>query len=143
MFFSQLKGSTRYQAELEAAELTSTFHLEERLDHTGSELSGGQRRKLSVAIAVCGGSKFVVLDEPTVRGPCRAFPSFSTTYLPLGNLSFHLTFHLTAGGNGPLGSAGALGSPGNPQKGANYSVDHALYGRECVRLSQCSPSSLR
>ncbi|CAE7418986.1 ABCA3 [Symbiodinium microadriaticum] len=65
LFFSQLKGSTRHQAEQEATELTSTFHLEERLDHTGSELSGGQRRKLSVAIAVCGGSKFVVLDEPT------------------------------------------------------------------------------
>ncbi|RYH22367.1 ATP-binding cassette domain-containing protein [archaeon] len=29
----------------------------------GNELSGGQKRKLSVAIAVCGGSKFVVLDE--------------------------------------------------------------------------------
>ena len=26
---------------------------------------GGQQRKLSVAIALCGNSKFVVLDEPT------------------------------------------------------------------------------
>lgn len=66
LFFSQLKGSTKYQAEQEAAELTTRFHLDERLDHLGSELSGGQKRKLSVAIAVCGGSKFVVLDEPTV-----------------------------------------------------------------------------
>ncbi|MFO0116205.1 MAG: ATP-binding cassette domain-containing protein [bacterium] len=28
-------------------------------------LSGGNRRKLSVSIALCGGSKLVLLDEPT------------------------------------------------------------------------------
>jgi ATP-binding cassette subfamily A (ABC1) protein 3 len=28
-------------------------------------LSGGNRRKLSVTIALCGGSKLVLLDEPT------------------------------------------------------------------------------
>jgi ABC-type multidrug transport system ATPase subunit len=65
MFFAQLKGASYEAANEEAETLTTMFHLEERLDHLGNELSGGQRRKLSVAIAVCGGSRFVVLDEPT------------------------------------------------------------------------------
>ena len=28
-------------------------------------MKGGNRRKLSVAIALCGGSKFLIFDEPT------------------------------------------------------------------------------
>lgn len=65
LFFAQLKGASYEAASNEAEELTKLFHLEKRLDNTGEELSGGQKRKLSVGIAVCGGSKFVVLDEPT------------------------------------------------------------------------------
>lgn len=61
-----LCGTCRYvHAEEEAKSLIALFHLEKRMMHLGSELSGGQQRKLSVAIAVCGGSKFIVLDEPT------------------------------------------------------------------------------
>ena len=66
LFFSQLKGFTKEQAAGEVEGLTKQFHLHERLDHTGEELSGGQKRKLSVAIAICGGSKFIVLG-----GYCR------------------------------------------------------------------------
>ena len=39
--------------------------MQERCNHLGSELSGGMKRKVSTAVAVCGGSKFVILDEPT------------------------------------------------------------------------------
>jgi ATP-binding cassette subfamily A (ABC1) protein 3 len=34
-------------------------------DKIASSLSGGSKRKLSVAIALIGGSQFVLLDEPT------------------------------------------------------------------------------
>ncbi|RYH31736.1 ATP-binding cassette domain-containing protein [archaeon] len=65
IFFAQLKGLTYTEAVAEAEQLVSFFHLQNRLDNRGEELSGGQKRKLSVALAVCGGSKFIILDEPT------------------------------------------------------------------------------
>jgi len=34
-------------------------------DTMAKNLSGGSKRKLSVAIALCGNSRFVLLDEPT------------------------------------------------------------------------------
>jgi ABC-type branched-subunit amino acid transport system ATPase component len=39
--------------------------LEEKLDTMAGDLSGGQRRKLSVAIAFLGRPSVVFLDEPT------------------------------------------------------------------------------
>lgn len=75
ILFSLLKGTTLTfsQAEAEADELLKMFQLQNRADHVGAELSGGMKRKVSVAIAVCGGSKFILLDEPTAgMGTCRA-----------------------------------------------------------------------
>ena len=39
--------------------------LGEKRNTLAKNLSGGMKRKLSVAIAFCGGSKVVLLDEPT------------------------------------------------------------------------------
>lgn len=36
-----------------------------KVNSRASTLSGGMQRKLSVGIALCGGSKIVMLDEPT------------------------------------------------------------------------------
>ena len=64
-FSAQLKGASFEEAAAESKALIKIFHLENRAKHLGHELSGGQQRKLSFAIAACGGSKFIVLDEPT------------------------------------------------------------------------------
>ena len=67
LFFSLMKNwaQTFSSAEEEADELLKEFKLDDRASHRGAELSGGMRRKLSTSIAVCGGSKFLLLDEPT------------------------------------------------------------------------------
>ena len=39
--------------------------LSEHIDKIASTLSGGMKRKLSLAMALVGGSKLIILDEPT------------------------------------------------------------------------------
>jgi len=67
IMYALLKGQTVTwaEAEEEADELLERFHLLERSTYLGNELSGGMKRKVSTAIAVCGKSKFVILDEPS------------------------------------------------------------------------------
>ena len=55
------RGERGALAEAAAAEVG----LAEKLDAAASTLSGGQRRKLSVALAFTGDPAVVILDEPT------------------------------------------------------------------------------
>ena len=47
--------------------------LPNKRDEKSSNLSGGMKRKLSVAIAFIGASKCVILDEPTAGGCASSF----------------------------------------------------------------------
>ena len=63
--FYDFKGGDPEKKEDELRKMIKDVGLtidKRKMAHT---LSGGNKRKLSVSIALCGGSKFVLLDEPT------------------------------------------------------------------------------
>ena len=65
-FISRLKGVTDSSAfQQQADELLRDVDLVDKGGSWAKTLSGGQKRALSVALAFVGGSKTVILDEPT------------------------------------------------------------------------------
>ena len=60
---SELKGNKMNMTEIN--NLIDKIELSEKKNSLSSTLSGGQKRKLCVALALCGNSKLVLLDEPT------------------------------------------------------------------------------
>eukprot|EP00594_Rhizosolenia_setigera_P014554 CAMPEP_0178972746 /NCGR_PEP_ID=MMETSP0789-20121207/21232_1 /TAXON_ID=3005 /ORGANISM="Rhizosolenia setigera, Strain CCMP 1694" /LENGTH=1341 /DNA_ID=CAMNT_0020660323 /DNA_START=1119 /DNA_END=5142 /DNA_ORIENTATION=+ len=70
-FFSQIKGlydgkmNDKTLAEKSVSDSIDDVGLTEKRNTYSKNLSGGMKRKLSVAIAFCGGSSVVFLDEPT------------------------------------------------------------------------------
>ncbi|XP_029888453.1 retinal-specific phospholipid-transporting ATPase ABCA4 isoform X4 [Aquila chrysaetos chrysaetos] len=65
LFYSQLKGRSRDEAEQELETMLEDMGLTHKRNEEAQNLSGGMQRKLSVAIAFVGEAKVVVLDEPT------------------------------------------------------------------------------
>ncbi|UYV74613.1 ABCA3 [Cordylochernes scorpioides] len=64
-FYANLKGQDPKETEEEIQSMLSLLHLTEKRNVLASELSGGMQRKLCLGIAVIGGSKVIILDEPT------------------------------------------------------------------------------
>uniref|UniRef100_A0A667XKN2 ATP binding cassette subfamily A member 7 n=1 Tax=Myripristis murdjan TaxID=586833 RepID=A0A667XKN2_9TELE len=64
-FYGRLKGLSEAQVKAELHTLLDDVGLLHKRHEQTKNLSGGMQRKLSVAIAFVGGSKVVVLDEPT------------------------------------------------------------------------------
>jgi len=68
-FFVQVKGGYSGKSRQETKDSISTsiqdVALLEKKETFAKNLSGGMKRKLSVAIAFCGDPKVVFLDEPT------------------------------------------------------------------------------
>lgn len=64
-FYGRLKGLSEQQVRDEMERILQDTGLPHKRRSRTSALSGGMQRKLSVALAFVGGSKVVILDEPT------------------------------------------------------------------------------
>uniref|UniRef100_A0A3B5A5W3 P-type phospholipid transporter n=1 Tax=Stegastes partitus TaxID=144197 RepID=A0A3B5A5W3_9TELE len=64
-FYARLKGLSEEQVKSEIEQILQDTGLPHKRSSRTSTLSGGMQRKLSVALAFVGGSKVVILDEPT------------------------------------------------------------------------------
>ncbi|MCP9257948.1 ATP-binding cassette sub-family A member 1 [Dirofilaria immitis] len=71
-FYGILKGISKNRLNNEVYETMESLSLIASKDKLISHLSGGMKRKLCIGIALIGGSKLVILDEPTAGVDARA-----------------------------------------------------------------------
>ena len=63
--FSTFKGVASNDVQEEVEKILKDFQLEDMKNIVAKNLSAGQRRKLSIAISIIGGSEVIFLDEPS------------------------------------------------------------------------------
>lgn len=61
----ELKDIPRQESQRQITEILDIVMLRDHTNKIAKSLSGGMKRKLSLAMALVGGSKLIILDEPT------------------------------------------------------------------------------
>lgn len=61
----ELKNINRTNMDAQIDEIIDIVMLSEHKNKISKTLSGGMKRKLSLAMALVGGSRLIILDEPT------------------------------------------------------------------------------
>lgn len=64
-FIARIKGLQGQQAKNEIEYIISSVGLQAERTKLSGDLSGGNKRKLSLGMALTGGSRIIFLDEPT------------------------------------------------------------------------------
>lgn len=80
-FYGSLKGLTGHQLDSEVEEMLVDTGLKFKRKALSTALSGGMKRKLCIGIALIGGSRLVILDEPTAGIDAHARRSVWTLLL--------------------------------------------------------------
>ncbi|CRK94501.1 CLUMA_CG008006, isoform A [Clunio marinus] len=66
ILFCRLKGvKDMREITEEIDKFANLLEMQDKMNELSKSLSGGQKRKLSIAVALCGNSRIVMLDEPT------------------------------------------------------------------------------
>lgn len=76
MFFAAVRGITETEVESEVNKTLKDCDLIENCDTIVKYLSGGQKRKLSVGIAIIGDPRIIIFDEPTAGEFINPFISY-------------------------------------------------------------------
>lgn len=65
MLPQMIRGLSRAEAKVRAAELLAYLGLRDRLPHRPAELSGGEQQRVAIARAVANAPRILLADEPT------------------------------------------------------------------------------
>ena len=94
VFIANIYGFTKEEAHNKAVEMLEKFRLTERKDDKAKKLSGGLKRRLSIAMALISNPKIVFLDEPTLGLDIKARRELWSTLNELkGKVTIILTTH--------------------------------------------------